>query len=444
MCSSDLIDDEIGLEFDAIITGISRDLTNPENTSLTISNVVTYSSYTTAIANAADTVDRITDSVGKIDGMYIANATIGSAQIGLAVIDTAHIRDASIDSAKIQKASINSAHIAEGTIIGANIAEASIGSAHISELSADVLNSGTIDTSKLRISGTGSAMEITGNQILINDIRDLLKVKNRVILGQYVNTKGETEYGLLVRSEDGQTTMIDGYGVHNAGLTSDAIKDNVIAPDADIDGSKLNIATTISAINNSTGAEKINGLKIDIDGKTLSIAFSEINTLINGFDKNIQNNTAAIEHNANEIALKVSQEVYLKDKIDFDNDISDINNRFDSLKLSGNNLLSLTRNFGSAKWNNVDLVTSGGEQVSYLGCKVAKLKGKTALTSPSTTLSNHNLTLEIGEEYTISCEAKGTKDGLKIGCIYGSEEKTVATNKFTQFSWTFKIVRAHV
>lgn len=151
--------------------------------------------------------------------------------------------------------------------------EGSIGSAQISDLDVNKLNAGTIDTSVIHLASPDSSIEVTGSQILVNDTTDALNPQNRVILGKYENATGDMEYGLLVRSADGKTVMIDGNGVHNAGITDGAINNNKVADNANISGKKLDIQSVVTEINN--GETKISGTTIQVDDKSLSVVIRE-------------------------------------------------------------------------------------------------------------------------------------------------------------------------
>lgn len=148
------------------------------------------------------------------------------------------------------------------------IAEGAIGSAQISSLSVNKLEAGDITTSKHRIVSADGTIEIVGNQILIN--RNNI---NRVILGEYRKSDGTTEYGLLVRAKDGQTIMLDGNGVHNAGITDGAIDNNKVADNANISGNKLDINSVIREVNNN-GTETIKGTKVTVGDRTLDVELS--------------------------------------------------------------------------------------------------------------------------------------------------------------------------
>ncbi|PWX59545.1 hypothetical protein CYK85_14195, partial [Clostridium perfringens] len=138
------------------------------------------------------------------------------------------------------------------------IADGAIGSAQISSLSVNKLEAGDITTSKHRIVSADGTIEIVGNQILIN--RNNI---NRVILGEYRRADGTTDYGLVVRALDGQTIMLDGRGVHNAGITDGAIDNNKVADNANISGNKLDINSVIREVNNN-GTETIKGTKVTV------------------------------------------------------------------------------------------------------------------------------------------------------------------------------------
>ena len=151
--------------------------------------------------------------------------------------------------------------------------ESSIGDAQISSLSANKLRAGTIDTALVTIASKDSTIEITGNQMLVNDTTDPLNSMNRVIVGKYTDNDGNTEYGLLVRSVDGQTVMIDGSGVHNAGITDGAVDNNKVADDANISGKKLDINSVVTEING--GETKISQTIVQVGDKSLEIVLGE-------------------------------------------------------------------------------------------------------------------------------------------------------------------------
>lgn len=189
------------------------------------------------------------------------------------------------------------------------ISQGAIGDAEINSLSGNKLKFGVIDTSLVQVSSADGVMQIIGNQILANK-----DGKNRVVLGEYKKVDGSKEYGLLVRAKDGQTIMLDGYGVHNAGLTSDAVKDNVISSDANINGDKLNINSVVRNINEK-GTEKISSTTIRVGKSSLDVELSTQKNIINDNQKELSSQKAMISALDDSIKLKVDNQTF-KEKIE--------------------------------------------------------------------------------------------------------------------------------
>lgn len=199
------------------------------------------------------------------------------------------------------------------------IADGAIGSAQISSLSVNKLEAGDITTSKHKIVSADGTIEIVGNQILIN--RNNV---NRVVLGEYRKKDGTTEYGLLVRAKDGQTIMLDGNGVHNAGITDGAIDNNKVADNANISGNKLDINSVIREVN-THGTETIKGTKVTVGDRTLDIELSTQKNTITEHSKELSSQKATIQALDNAIKLKVDSQVYRDSINTINNNISATN-----------------------------------------------------------------------------------------------------------------------
>ncbi|MDK0718771.1 phage tail spike protein [Clostridium perfringens] len=228
------------------------------------------------------------------------------------------------------------------------IADGAIGSAQISSLSVNKLEAGDITTSKHKIVSSDGTIEIVGNQILIN--RNNV---NRVILGEYRKSDGTTEYGLLVRAKDGQTIMLDGNGVHNAGITDGAIDNNKVADNANISGNKLDINSVIREVNNN-GTETIKGTKVTVGDRTLDVELSTQKNTITEHGKELSSQKATIQALDNAIKLKVDSQTFTQSTTVINNNINkakedainsannNISSAIDNLKIGGRNLAQLT------------------------------------------------------------------------------------------------------
>lgn len=199
------------------------------------------------------------------------------------------------------------------------IANGAIGDAQISSLSVNKLEAGDITTSKHKIVSADGTIEIVGNQILIN--RNNV---NRVILGEYRKSDGTTEYGLLVRAKDGQTIMLDGNGVHNAGITDGAIDNNKVADNANISGNKLDINSVIREVNNN-GTETIKGTKVTVGDRTLDVELSTQKNTITDHSKELSSQKASLTALDNALKFKVDEQVYRDSINTINNNISTTN-----------------------------------------------------------------------------------------------------------------------
>ncbi|WP_338627555.1 hypothetical protein QJR52_06555 [Clostridium baratii] len=216
------------------------------------------------------------------------------------------------------------------------IAEGAIGSAQISSLSVNKLEAGEFITSKHKIVSADGTIEIVGNQILIN--RNNL---NRVILGEYRKQDNTSDYGLLIRSKDGKTIMIDGEGVHNAGITDGAINNNKVADNANISGNKLDINSVIREVNGAT--ETIKGTRVQVGDRTLDIELSTQNNTITEHGKELSNQKATITALDNAIKLKVDNQTFTQSTETIKDNINSLNSDLvNKINTSLNNAKSYT------------------------------------------------------------------------------------------------------
>lgn len=206
---------------------------------------------------------------------------------------------------------INSNHIQAGTIVAGStiIANGAIGDAQISKVSADKLDAGVVNTSKVTISGANGNLKLRGNRLQVFEGIGS-KQFERVSLGD-VNNDG-TVYGLRVRGADGNTILYDENGVYREGITDGSINNDKIAGDANIDGGKLNIHSVIDNINKD-GTGTIHGTKVDIDGESVSSKVFKIELNQDEQSETIERQQSEIDQNKEQIKLKVSNQKYTED-----------------------------------------------------------------------------------------------------------------------------------
>lgn len=271
-------------------------------------------------------------------GNKVERVVMEQALMNEALINKANIKDLEAQEARIHILEVDTGKIANllaGNITAENIdvellkvlqgwmLEGSIGDAQIKDLSANKINAGDIDTSLVTIVSKDGSVIITGNQIMINDVTDPKNPINRITIGKIKKADGSIDYSMIIRAEDGQTVMFDSKtGITNAGITSGAIKDNVVADDANIKGFKLDINSVIREVNEK-GTVTISGTKIQVGDKLLNVVLSEQNNTIAEQGKTLSSHTTRIEANEKAISLKVDSSTYTTDMQNVSKTLSD-------------------------------------------------------------------------------------------------------------------------
>lgn len=277
----------------------------------------TNASITQLQANKADVTD-LTAAKGEITQLKSETAKIGTLESNIASIDN------------LLAGNITADNIATGAITAGSgiIANGAIGDAQISSLDAAKISAGTIDTSKVTVAGPNSNLKMSGNRLQVFTGTGVSQVE-RVSLGD-VNGDG-TKYGLLIRGADGKTVIMDENGVTNAGITDGSITNDKVNPNANIDGSKLNINSVVSKINED-GTETIQGTKIEVDGTTLNTKLSNITTKQAEDSEKITQAYSQITANTNAIKLKVDEQTYTTDKKGTESTLSKHTSEINALK----------------------------------------------------------------------------------------------------------------
>lgn len=246
----------------------------------------------------------------------IGKANITDLNVAVGKIHVLESKTASIENALA--GNLTAENFKANSIVAGSgiIADGAIGSAQISSLSVNKLEAGDITTSKHKIVSADGTIEIVGNQILIN--RNNI---NRVTLGEYRKSDGTTEYGLLVRAKDGQTVMLDGNGVHNAGITDGAIDNNKVADNANISGNKLDINSVIREVN-THGTETIKGTKVQIGDRTLDVELSTQKNTITEHSKELSSQKASLTALDNALKFKVDSQTFTQSTTTINNNIN--------------------------------------------------------------------------------------------------------------------------
>ena len=357
----------------------------------------------------------------------IGKANITDLNAAVGKINVLESKTASIENSLNKN--LTAENIATGAITAGSgiIAEGAIGDAEISSLSVNKLKVGDITTSKHRIVSADGTIEIVGNQILIN--RNNV---NRVILGEYRKTDGTTDYGLLIRSKDGKTIMLDSDGVHNAGITNGAIDNNKVADNANISGNKLDINSVIREVNNN-GTETIKGTKVTVGDRTLDVELSTQNNTITEHSKELSSQKASLTALDNALKFKVDSQTFTQSTTTINNNINRakeeaINSSNSHADSKANEALNNAKAFVNSEITNVN--THLNKNTSEINILKDQIESKVSQSDIDKSIQNIkfndvNMILNSGE----------FKDTDHWSCTNGSNNLTIE-NRILKFKFT--------
>lgn len=251
--------------------------------------------------------------IGKatIEELNAVKATIKDLDVTKLEADVASINQALITKAEIAdleavRASVNVLETDVGnieTLVGGNLTmdniqslvltsskvtvdNAFIKDAMIDRVSASKLTAGKIDTSLVSIGSEDGAMTITGSLQQFKDANGNVRIQ----LGK--DTSGDFTFALY--GADGQGQLINQNGITASAISDGLIVNKMVADNAAIAGSKLDIESVITEVNNSTTTIKSSKIYFDDAGQTLDVAFDTLETTIEGVDSKTTSNTTSI------------------------------------------------------------------------------------------------------------------------------------------------------
>lgn len=276
-------------------------------------------------ATTAKIQDAIID-VAHISDLNAVNAKIESLQATDVTIQNAIINKADISELNAAVANINILnadlgvikHLVNGNLSSENIQAGGITSdkltiangfikdAMIDSLNANKITAGQINTALVQVSSSSGNLVINDNTV---QIRDANRV--RVQIGK----DASNDYSMSVWDSNGKL-MFDARGLKADAIKDSIIRDDMVAPGANIDGSKLNISSVVSSINNSSSTLKASKVQFDGVAQTLEVAFNTLKTQADTTKIQTESNTTAISVAQGEIKTLIQDTTIVKDGIE--------------------------------------------------------------------------------------------------------------------------------
>lgn len=220
-------------------------------------------------------IDDLTAINASIQDLYAGKANISELEAISAIITILEADYADITTLLAGNLTAENFMANAITATSGIIANGAILNAMIANLDVSKLNAGAISTNKIGLVSDSGNFNIYDNTLQISD-------------GNYVRVqvgKDQTgDYTMVVWDEDGDL-MWDARGITEDGIKGEIIRNDMVSPTANIDGSKLNIESVVQEINE--GTTRIESSHINYDGESLNIAFGEMTGVIDGLNESL-------------------------------------------------------------------------------------------------------------------------------------------------------------
>ncbi|SQB59666.1 phage tail spike protein [Clostridium perfringens] len=264
-----------------------------------------------------------------------ATAKIGVLEAKTTSIDNllsqkADIKDLNALNANISNALIKKANIAELEAMEAKTNKLIANKADISDLNAANANINSIkaDTADIKtlINGNLSSENIqtggiTSDKLTISDgfIKDAMianvsasKITAGTIDAAKINVVNLNADNLTVGKINGQL-LKDG-SISGLAIENGAIDNNKVSPNANIEASKININSVVTAINAGSTLLTANKVSIDSEKGTLDVAFNKLNTSLEANKKVTESNSTAINVVQGKLSASIENSKILEGK----------------------------------------------------------------------------------------------------------------------------------
>ncbi|MFR0768050.1 MAG: tail fiber domain-containing protein [[Eubacterium] siraeum] len=341
-----------------------------------LENIYAAKADITELSAQIATIDNLTAKKADVEQLYAKKADIDEL-----VADTATLKSLKSDVANIDVLLSGKAGTGELTSIKLTAENAEIATALIKDLTAANFRSKTIETDDFTIKSSSGKLQIVGNTIQIKDVNNTVRVQ--------IGEDGKSDYGIYVTDANGKIMFTSYDGLHEDGIKSGIIKNDMVADDAHISGSKLDISSVIDGIN-ADNSTYLNTSKVVIDGtsQTINAKFTELTASIGS----IGTRTSALESNLSGFRTTVSEIYATKSAVD-------------SIQIGGRNLLyDSTGNIKNGWSGNTIITVDGGISGNSLAVSRTGYSGNARYFGTS---KRHFLTdFNVGTSYTLSAWIK--------------------------------------
>lgn len=327
----------------ARITNIEADYlkaTDAQLTYATITNLNTANAAIEKLQTKDAEIDKLVATKATITDLNAAVGRVGVLESGYADLNT--LVNGNLTSDNIQSLTLNSKNT--------TIENGMIKNAMIENLSFDKITGMDINTTNLTVHSSDGKSKWSDNTIQISDANRV-----RVQIGK----DASNDYSMSVWDKNGNLIW-DALGATEKTIQRKIIRDGIVADDANISGSKLDINSVIKEVNGSTTKLKSSTIVMNDKNQTLDVVFNEMETTVADNLSNAKLYADGKLSDAQKYALEQANSALSSAKSYADRVV-------DNIEVGGRNLLvqkNITQGYLSTDGKGSFIGSGGGDQTS--------------------------------------------------------------------------------
>lgn len=314
--------------------------TDAKLTYATITNLNTTNAEIAKLKTKDAEIDKLVATKATITDLNAAVGRVGVLESGYANLNT--LVNGNLTSDNIQNLTLTSKNT--------TIENGMIKNAMIENLSFDKITGMDINTTNLTVHSSDGKSKWSDNTIQISDANRV-----RVQIGK----DASNDYSMSVWDKNGNLIW-DALGATEKTIQRKIIRDGIVADDANISGSKLDINSVIKEVNGSTTKLKSSTIVMNDKNQTLDVVFNEMETTVADNLSSAKLYADGKLSDAQKYALEQANSALSSAKSYADSAV-------DNLEIGGRNLLvqkNITQGYLSTDGKGSFIGSGGGDQTS--------------------------------------------------------------------------------
>lgn len=314
--------------------------TDAKLTYATITNLNTTNAEISKLKTKDAEIDKLVATKATITDLNAAVGRVGLLESGYANLNT--LVNGNLTSDNIQNLTLTSKNT--------TIENGMIKNAMIENLSFDKITGMDINTTNLTVHSSDGKSKWSDNTIQISDANRV-----RVQIGK----DASNDYSMSVWDKNGNLIW-DALGATEKTIQRKIIRDGIVADDANISGSKLDINSVIKEVNGSTTKLKSSTIVMNDKNQTLDIVFNEMETTVADNLSSAKLYADGKLSDAQKYALEQANSALSSAKSYADSAV-------DNIEVGGRNLLvqkNITQGYLSTDGKGSFISSGGGDQTS--------------------------------------------------------------------------------